>query len=64
MTKKKTSQRLTVWRPKPSEAKNEKGVCVMAYGYYTERGYYGRLANGTFQLFETEFAYLDFITDN
>ena len=35
----------------------------MAYGYYTKSGYMGRLADGLFRQFETEQAYLDYITE-
>ena len=35
----------------------------MAYGYPIPSGYMGRLADGTFQEFETEQAYLDYIAE-
>ena len=36
----------------------------MAYGFTVPAGYMGRLADGTFQLFETESAYLEHLADN
>ena len=35
----------------------------MPYGYITQGGYVGRLADGSFLQFETEQAYLDYITE-